>query len=223
MNLFNNIIKGIKNFFIGFFIKISLSLSKSENTLLKNTHDNDHSGDGNEIKNFQSDLLRSLYNGEYNKEYVLKFYQILKLADKKEYDVDFSRIDSNKTHSIDNFKLINIINNKIEIKNPEEVILLNKEPIKLTTIKSKDNNRKYKIEEYTEYLHIKKYNDTEYLLEFYINQENKIDIIKNDLIDITNIYYTDKYGDVSEYVITNFYKESIYNFNHILKFVAKKI
>jgi hypothetical protein len=223
MNLFNSILKNIKNFFISIFIRISLSLSKSENTLLKNTHDNDYSGDGSEIKNFQSDLLRSLYNGEYNKEYVLKFYQILKLADEKQYNLDFSKIDNRKTDSTEDFKLINIINNKIEVKNSEDVILLNKEPIKITTIKSKDSNRKYKIEEYTEYLHIKKYNDTEYLLEFYINQENKIDDIINELININNIYYTDKYGDVSEYSIIKFYKASIYNFNHIVKFVAKKI
>ena len=88
MNLFNKIIKNIRNYLIGIFIKISLSFSKLENTLFKNTNDNDHTGDGNEIKNIQSDLLRSLYNGEYNKEYVRKFYQILKLADEKIFKID---------------------------------------------------------------------------------------------------------------------------------------
>lgn len=218
---FDKTIKYIKGVIIGIFIKISLSLSKIENSLFKNTHDNDHTGDGNEIKNIQSDLLRSLYNGEYNKEYVLKFYQILKLADEKLFKVDFSKIDKRKIDNEDDYQLINIIKNIIEVKNSEEVILENKQPIKITKLKSRDYNRDYKIEEYTDYLHIKKYNDNEVLLEFFINENNEIDI--NKLINLNNIYFTDKYGDLVEYKIIKFYKLTIYNFNHVLKFIAKKI
>lgn len=218
---FDKIIKYIKGFIIGMFIKISLSLSKIENSLFKNTHDNDHTGDGNEIKNIQSDLLRSLYNGEYNKEYVLKFYQILKLADEKLFKVDFSKIDKRKIDNEDDYQLINIIKNIVEVKNSEEVILENKQPIKITKLKSRDYNRENKIEEYTDYLHIKKYNDNEVLLEFFINENNEIDI--NKLINLNNIYFTDKYGDLVEYKIIKFYKSTIYNFNHVLKFIAKKI
>jgi hypothetical protein len=207
------------------FIRISLSLSKTENVLLKNTHDNDHSGDGNEIKNIQNDILRSLYNGEYNKEYVEKFYKILKLADEKIYKVDFSKIDSKRTDSTEDFKLIDIINNIIEIKNHDEVLFSNKEPVKLTRIKSKDLDRKYKIEEFTEYLHIKKYDNEHLLLEFYINKYNynNIDNYLEDFKNISNIYYNSKYGELNEYKIIKFYKLSIYNFNHVLKFIAKKI
>jgi hypothetical protein len=225
MNWFNNIISYIKNLIIGVFIRISLSLSKTENVLLKNTHDNDHSGDGNEIKNIQNDILRSLYNGEYNKEYVEKFYKILKLADEKIYKVDFSKIDSKRTDSTEDFKLIDIINNIIEIKNHDEVVFSNKEPVKLTRIKSKDLDRKYKIEEFTEYLHIKKYDNEHLLLEFYINKYNynNIDNYLEDFKNISNIYYNSKYGELTEYKIIKFYKLSIYNFNHVLKFIAKKI
>jgi hypothetical protein len=222
-NWFNKIIKWFKNLLMGIFIKISLSLSKTESVLLKNTDENDHTGDGNEIKNIQSDLLRSLYNGEYNKQYVLKFYQLLKKADNMIFSVDYSKIDNRKTDNGENYQLINIIKNIIEIKNSEEVILENKEAIKITKIKSRDIDRKYKIEEYTDYLHIKKYNENELLLEFYINENNNIDTIKDELKNIKNIYFTDKYGDQSEYNIIKYYKSSIYNFNYILKFIAKKI
>jgi hypothetical protein len=223
MNLFNRIIKNIRNYLIGIFIKISLSFSKLENTLFKNTNDNDHTGDGNEIKNIQSDLLRSLYNGEYNKEYVRKFYQILKLADEKIFKIDFSKIDSRKTDNEENYQLINILKNFVEIKNNEEVILNGKEPIKITKLKSKDLNRKYKIEEYTDYLHIKKYKNENLLLEFYINQEIDIDIMFEEISKLNNIYFTDKYGEVNEFNIIKFYKLTNYNYNNILKFIAIKL
>jgi len=223
MNWFKNIISYIKNLVIGVFIRISLSLSKTENFLLKNTNENDHSGDGNEIKNIQNDILRSLYNGEYNKEYVEKFYKILKLADEKQYKIDFSHINLKKTDNIEDFKLFNIINNKIEIKNAEEVLFSNKLPIKITTLKSRDSNRNFKIEDFTEYLHIKKYDNNKLLLEFYINQNNNIEEYVKEFENLSNIYYNDKYGELNEYKIIKFYKLSIYNFNYVLKFIAKKI
>lgn len=223
MNWFNNLLILIKNLLISFFIRISLSFSRIENTLLKNDQNTDHTNNGKEIKNIQSDLLKSLYNGVYNVEYVKKFYKILKLADDKIYNIYNLEFDKRKTDNTDNNEIIRIIKNNIEIKNPENVIILNEKPLKFTTIKSRDNDRVYKIEEITDYLHIKKYENNKVLLEFYIHEENYIEEHFEELLKIKNIYYTDKYGDSIEYHVIEFYKSNKYNFNHVLKFIGKEI
>jgi hypothetical protein len=223
MNWFNNLLILIKNLLISFFIRISLSFSRIENTLLKNDQNTDHTNNGKEIKNIQSDLLKSLYNGVYNVEYVKKFYKILKLADDKIYNIYNLEFDKRKTDNTDNNEIIRIVKNNIEIKNPENVIILNEKPLKFTTIKSRDNDRVYKIEEITDYLHIKKYKNNKVLLEFYIHEENYIEEHFEELLKIKNIHYTDKYGDNIEYNVIEFYKSNKYNFNHVLKFIGKEI
>lgn len=227
MNLFKSILSKLKNIIISFFIRLSISMAKTENSLLKNTKDNDHSGDGNEIKNIQNDLLRSLYNGEYNKEYVEKFYKILKKSDEivnKKYN--FTDEDFYKKTNMDDSKeviIIDMITNKVEIKNAEDALFGNP-TIKTTTIKSDDPNRIFKMEEICDYLHVKKYKDREeYLLEFYVNMIHDLNTFKDELKKFKNVYYKDKYGEKYNFLMTSLYKETKFNFYNVFKYKAIKI
>jgi len=223
-------IKYIKKIITSFFIKISLTLSRLENTLIRSNKDIDKTGGDLEIDNIQNELLKSLRKGEYNKEYVDKFYKILKksddimIIDKSElYDVAKRRgmdvgnedlmfyLNSNlisndsleDRYINDEHQLENIIKNKVEIKNPL-YILDNEEPKYNTTIKSIDPNRTIYIENITDALHIKRIDNNVKILEFYIQNsllQNK-DI--ESLSKLSNIKFKDKYGEEYKYLITNY-------------------
>jgi hypothetical protein len=240
MNLFKN----VKNLFISLFIRISISLSKLENDLFKNSKDKLYSGDGSEIDNIQNELLKSLRKGEYNKEYVDKFYKILKMSDNilnkdknslKEIakkhgmnsgneDLRFylNSKDVNKPSNNYSTDIENIIKNNIEIINPLES-LKGENPIKITKIKSKDLNREHKIEDYTEYLYIKKYEDNYKLLEFHLNKYLEIKEMLNDFKKTSNIYFKDKYGELSEFTLIGFITIEQYNTYNVLKFKANAL
>lgn len=252
MKWYNKLYSFLKKQFITFFIRISLAMSKIENDLIKNNKTDTLTGGNLEINNIQSELLKSLLRGEYNQEYVDRFYKILKKSDSiiegydkkvllsklKEHgmdegnkdlieylsgNVDYKKISiKNKTDNSDNYQLIDIVRNNIEIINPESVILGEK-PKKLTTLKSKNKDRVFKIEEITEHLHIKKYSEDKYLLEFYINLQHEISNNINHIKDFNNIYYSDKYGDKTEYLIIEHIKINIFNTYNVIKFIAKKI
>lgn len=252
MNYYKRAYKKIKVLFIGIFIRLSLSLSKTETNLFKISKEDKYSGDANELTDIQSDLLRSLYKGEYNKEYVVKFYKILKMSDKvldgltkdillnklKEHgmdegnqdlinyltnDVKYKNIHINKkTDNTEDYPLIDIVKNRIEIINAEEV-LLGKKAKKITTIKSKDIDREFLLEEVVDYLHIKKYTEDDVMLEFYINKLFDITNFTNQIKLINNIYYVSKYGEKFEYIINNFFKTNEHNDYIIYKFIGKRI
>jgi hypothetical protein len=241
-----------KNLLIGILIKISIAMSKLENQLFKNSDEALNSGDGSEINNIKSDLLKSLYNGEYNQEYVNKFYRILKKSDNlilnsnrlellektKRHGMDTGNEDiirflnsnmeykniriEDKIDKSDNFEIEKIITNKIEIINIEDAINGHKAKF-ITTLKSKTIDRNIKIEEITDYLHIKKINDNEKLLEFYLNNTHNIDEIFNELINIDNIYFKDIYGDRLEYKIVEYINKNSFNSYNILKFLAHEV
>jgi hypothetical protein len=248
MNWLVNLYIKIKKHLYSILINISLSLSKFENDFLKNTKDDDkYTGGRTSIDNIKNQTLKSLQKGEYNQEYVNKFYKILKAADEiannknmlktklETYgmdsgneelinylsnDVNYRNIDiTKKTDTSDKYTLLDIIKNNVHILNPEDVLFGN-ELKKLTTIKSTDLNREIKIEEYTEYLHIKKYLKNKYLLEFYVNSSNNVD--EKNIKKLNNIYYSDKYGDKSDYKIIRFYKKTTHNSYNVYKFVATK-
>jgi len=215
----------IKNIFISFFIRLSLSASKVEKNLIKNTNDNDHTGNSNEIRNIENDILKSLYNGEYNKEYVQKFYKILKMADKISYDrYDFKDEDFYKKTNMEDskdVKIVDMITNKVEIKNAEDV-LFGSTAIKTTTLKSRDKDRIFKIEEICDYLHTKQYKDSDvYLLEFYVNMIHDSISFEHEVKNLKNIYYIDKYGDKIEFYNLEFYKKTKFNYYNVFKFKAK--
>lgn len=218
-------IKYLKNLFRSFFIRLSLSLSKIEKNLLNNSKGNDFTGDSNEIRNIENDILKSLYNGEYNKEYVNKFYKILKKADQIIYDkYDFTEEDFFKRTDMEDSKevsIIDMITNKVEIKNAED-ILFGSTPIKVTTLKSNNENRIFKIEEICDFLHVKKYNKgDEFLLEFYINIIHDSTHFENEIKKLTNIYYIDKYGDKKEFNNLKFNKKTKFNHYNVFKFKSK--
>ena len=243
--------KYLKNLLISFFIKISLTLSKLENDLFKNSKDKIYSGDGSEVDNIQNELLKSLRKGEYNKEYVDKFYKILKISDNiiegdksilknisKKYGMDRGNEDLNfylnsnisydksknkeRYNSKDGYEIENIIKNNIEVLNPLEV-LKNEKPIKITKIKSKNIDRENKIEEYCEYLYIKKYNNEYKLLEFYVNKDININSYIEDFKKIDNIFFKDKYGEFNNFNIMEYTGIDELNNYNILKFKAKLI
>lgn len=252
MKWYDKLYRFIKKLFLSFFIRISLAMSKIENDLIKNNKADKLTGGNLEINNIQSELLKSLLRGEYNQEYVDRFYKILKKSDSiiegydkkvllsklKEHgmdegnkdlisylssDLEYKKIKiEDKTDNTDNYQLINIIKNNIEILNPESIILGEK-PKKLTTLKSKNKDRVFKIEEFTDYLHIKKYSEDKYLLEFYINLQHEISNDLDNLKDFNNLYYSDKYGDKTEYLIIEYIKINIFNTYKVIKFIAKKI
>lgn len=252
MKWYNNVYSFLKNQFVSFFIRISLAMSKIENDLIKNNKTDTLTGGNLEINNIQSELLKSLLRGEYNQEYVDKFYKILKKSDSiiegydkkvllsklKEHGMDEGNTDlinylssnieyknkniNDKTDNSDNYPIISIIKNNIEILNPE-LVLNGDKPNKLTTLKSKNKDRVFKIEEFTDYLHVKKYSEDKYLLEFYVNLQHEISNDIDNLKEFDNIYYSDKYGDKSEYLIIEYIKINIINTYKIIKFIAKKI
>jgi hypothetical protein len=243
--------KYLKNLFVSLFIRISLTFSKLENDLLKNSKDKIYSGDGSEVDNIQNELLKSLRKGEYNKQYVDKFYKILKMSDKvlegdkfilknisKKYGMNEGNEDltfylnsnisysnprtEQRYNSKDGYELENIIKNNIEVLNPLEIIKGEK-PIKITKIKSKNIKRENKIEEYCEYLHIKKYEGSSKLLEFYINKN--IDLIKliDDFKQTDNIFFKDNYGEYIDYNLIEYIGSDELNNYNILKFKADVI
>jgi hypothetical protein len=243
--------KKIKNLFLSFFIRLSISLSKLENEIFKNSKDKLYSGDGSEIDNIQNELLRSLRKGEYNKEYVDKFYKILKASDKVFEADKYSLKDISKKHGMDygnedlqyylnsnteynkpnleeryyikdGYELENIVKNSIEVLNPLDV-LEGKKPIRITKIKSKNINRENKIEEYTEYLHIKKFKGRSKLLEFYINKDINLGNLIEDFKKTDNIYFKSNYGELFDYNISKFIEIDELNSYNILKFKANGI
>lgn len=241
----------IKKLFVSFFIRVSLTLSKLENDLLKNSKDRLYSGDGSEVDNIQNELLRSLRKGEYNKEYVDKFYKILKKSDNILQGDKFTLKNISKKHGMnegnqdlvfylnsdisycnskteqrynskDGYELESIIKNTIEVVNPLEV-LEGEKPIKITKIKSKNSERENKIEEYTEYLHIKKYEGSFKLLEFYINKDVNLIKLIDSFKNTDNIYFKDSYGDYNEFKLLEYIGSDELNNYNILKFKANVI
>ena len=102
-------------------------------------------------------------------------------------------------------------------------VLNGREPIKITKIKSDNINIKNKIQEYTDYLHIKKYNNNNKILEFYINKEVNLDSKFEEFKKTNNIYFKDKYGDLSSYNIIEFIDIKDFNSYNILRFEANEI
>lgn len=240
--MFNN----IKKILLGVLIKISLTLHKLDNQFFKSTKNDIQPGNDSEVDNIQSNLLKSLKKGEYNKEYVEKFYKILRKSDElinsnddlteisKKYgmyegnqdlNLHFKNAEKLKYKKEYDTDIEVSFRNTIEVLNPLE-ILEGKSPYIVTKIKSFDLDRTYKIEEYTDLLNVRK-NNTGKKLEFHINKGNidksNIDSIINEISKTKNIYFRDKYGELFSYDLTSLIDKIDDGYRLILTFQANEL
>jgi hypothetical protein len=74
-----------------------------------------------------------------------------------------------------------------------------------------------KIEQLTEYIHVKQISSKHKLLEFFIPKKFRLHTLKSDhpifkeLINIKQVWFKDEYGDKNAYTVTEFYKMTEYN------------
>lgn len=240
----------IKRVFLSFFIKISLSLSRIENSLLKKQKDSISSEGDIEIDNIQSDLLKSLRKGEYNKEYVDKFYTILKKSDNISFedkntlrtiiknrgmengneDLNFylnskntySKFKNEDRYLKDEYVVENIVENKIEIINPLQV-LNGDNPIKVSRLKTINENSDFKLEHIVKFLHVKKVDNNIKILELYISKEDYNEKILPNILKTKSIFFKDRYGDNFQYNITEYIENIEEKYFNIIKLKANVI
>lgn len=94
-----------------------------------------------------------------------------------------------------------------------ELARMKKYPL-IVTRKEKVANR---IEQLTEYLHVKRITDEAFILEFFIPNKFMLENVPDDspvfkeLIDIQMVLFKDEYGDANWYAVTEYYKRDVYN------------
>lgn len=110
-----------------------------------------------------------------------------------------------------------------------KVSLSQKAKFNLKIVRENDNVIN-KIEQLTDYVHVKKVSEEYRQLEFFVN--NKFGLynfdddsdIFNEIIDIDEVWFTDKYGDVTAYKINNYKKRLDYDDNYeVIKFFCKEM
>ena len=135
----------------------------------------------------------------------------------------------------DNFPVIVMYKNKKEFSFAEsaDIILNNKKggglyapeihelarmkKYPLTIVRDNNNNIANRIEQLTEYLHVKKISDEHKILEFFIPKKYGVEKINDDdpifkeLVGIKQVWFKDEYGDRNSYKITEYYKRGEYN------------
>lgn len=78
-----------------------------------------------------------------------------------------------------------------------------------------------RIEQLTEFLHVKQVDTTHKILEFMIPKKFKLEDISEDdpifkeLVDIQQVWFKDEYGDRNAYRVTGFYKRGVYK-KHVM-------
>ncbi len=93
-----------------------------------------------------------------------------------------------------------------------------------------NNNVINKIEQLTDFLHVKRIDDEYRQLEFFLNLKYKTDKLSEDdkifkeLINIENVWVYNDYGELDSYKIEKFKKRIVYNDTHeVFKFFCKKM
>lgn len=150
-------------------------------------------------------------------------YQLLRIYDNKPINVGLVNIFDvvEKTKEVsgeENYKenVFDILSQSKQFKFPIRVLR-----------KEDNNNVINKIEELTEFLHIKKIGFEHRQLEFFIPLKYKTNILENnsdiikEIITFENIFINDEFGELQGYGIVKFMKRIIYNDTHeVFKFEA---
>lgn len=149
------------------------------------------------------------------------------LREVRDLEVDERKLDD------DNYPVIVMYQNKKEFSfNESAKIIMNNDKGKgfyapeiheLARMKKypltivRDNEVINRIEQLTEYLHVKQISSQHKILEFFIPMKFGLAKIKDDdkifkeLIDIKQVWFKDEYGDRNSYAITSYYKRGEYN------------
>lgn len=114
---------------------------------------------------------------------------------------------------LDTTKVVKTENDMLAIPQLAEMAKLQKFPL---TIIRKNLDSVNKIEQLTDYVHVKGVSSKHFILEFFIpmkyglNKYDETTQIFKELVDIDQVWFSDEYGDKHLYKITGFYKRSNY-------------
>lgn len=114
---------------------------------------------------------------------------------------------------LDTTKVVKTENDMLAIPQLAEMAKLQKFPL---TIIRKNLDSVNKIEQLTDYVHVKGISSKHFILEFFIPMKyglkkyDETTQIFKELIDIDQVWFSDEYGDKHLYKITGFYKRSDY-------------
>lgn len=110
---------------------------------------------------------------------------------------------------LDTTKIIQTENDSININDLAEMAKLHKFPLTIIRPNPKVVNR---LEQLTDYLHVKGVTSKHFILEFFVPTKFGLNKISNDspifkeLIDVDQVWFGDEYGDKHYYRVTEFYK-----------------
>jgi hypothetical protein len=113
---------------------------------------------------------------------------------------------------VESFDIV-LKNNGLSAPELDELAKMKKFPLTIVRDKPVAN----RIEQLTEYLHVKHITEEIKLLEFFIPKKFRLETVSNDdpifkeLINIKQVWFKDEYGDRNSYRVTDFYKRSEYN------------
>lgn len=125
--------------------------------------------------------------------------------------------------------VLNEVDTEKNMSNDKLLSILSKAKFPVKIIR---NNEKVlnKIEQLTDYLHIKRVDDEHFLLEFFLNRKYKIDKFNcdsevfKDIVNFENVWICNQFGELESYNVLNFKKRILYDDNYeVFKFFCKKM
>jgi len=154
-------------------------------------------------------------------------YQLLRIYDNKPISVGLVNIFDVVQKIKENSDSDNYKENVFDVLSQSKQFKFSIKVMRKENIDNNNNNVINKIEELTEFLHIKKIGFNHRQLEFFVPLkyrtnilENNSDIIK-EIITFENIFIDDDFGELQGYSIVNFTKRIVYNDTHeVFKFEA---
>ncbi len=122
------------------------------------------------------------------------------------------------------------IGEAFELDNDVRMNILKKEKNRLRIIRMNGDVVKNKIEDLTDYVHVKRISDTMMQLEFFIDRKFKVENfdensnIFKEIINIDEVWLENDYGEIDGYKVDEYKKRMYYNDNYeVIKFLTTKM